>query len=81
MSSIEPKEKIRVYLLDDHSILREGFANALNDERDMRVVGQAATGAQVLKETVEIQPDIVITDLSRPTDDGRKAARRQPLRR
>jgi DNA-binding NarL/FixJ family response regulator len=62
--------KIRIFLIDDHPIVREGFARAIADESDMTVVGQAGTAADALKETLTIKPDVLLVDLNIPDRDG-----------
>jgi len=62
--------KINVYLIDDHPVVREGFARALADEPDMAVVGQAGTAAEALRETAQCKPDVVLVDLNIPDRDG-----------
>src|SRR4051812_46563136 len=69
MAEISPS-RIKIYLIDDHPIVREGFARAIADEPDMSVVGQAGTAADALKETVTIKPDVVLVDLNIPDRDG-----------
>jgi DNA-binding NarL/FixJ family response regulator len=62
--------KTRIYLIDDHPIVREGFAMAVANEADMTVVGQASTAGEALKETATVKPDVVIVDLNMPDRDG-----------
>ncbi len=62
--------RIKIYLIDDHPIVREGFARAIADEGDMEVVGQAGTAAEALKETLTLKPDVVLVDLNIPDRDG-----------
>src|ERR1700761_5754705 len=62
--------RIQIYLIDDHPIVREGFARAIADEGDMEVVGQAGTAADALKETITLKPDVVLVDLNIPDRDG-----------
>jgi DNA-binding NarL/FixJ family response regulator len=62
--------KIQIYLIDDHPIVREGFARAIADESDMLVIGQAGTAAVALRETVALKPDVVLVDLNIPDRDG-----------
>src|SRR6185437_8193048 len=62
--------RIKIYLIDDHPIVREGFARAISDEHDMEVVGQAGTAADALRETLTTKPDVVLVDLQIPDRDG-----------
>src|SRR5262249_16975604 len=62
--------RIQIYLIDDHPIVREGFARAIMDEPDMVVVGQAGTAGDALKETALLKPDVVLVDLNIPDRDG-----------
>jgi len=61
---------IRVYLIDDHPVLREGFAKALEAEPGMTVVGQAGTAAEALRDVQTIKPDVMLVDLNIPDRDG-----------
>ncbi|WP_437620227.1 response regulator [Sorangium sp. So ce1151] len=65
-----PASKLRIYLVDDHPVVREGFARALSDEPDMVVVGQAGTAADALRETASCKPDVVLVDLNLPDRDS-----------
>src|SRR5947209_4014045 len=62
--------KVRVFLIDDHPIVREGFARALADSPDIVVVGQADTAADALKEAPFAAPDVILVDLNMPDRDG-----------
>jgi DNA-binding NarL/FixJ family response regulator len=62
--------RIKVYLIDDHPIIRDAFARAIADEPDMELVGQAGTAADALRETMAAQPDVVLVDLNIPDRDG-----------
>jgi len=61
---------IRVFLIDDHPVLRESLARALNAESGMVVVGQAGTAGQALHEIPLAKPDVVVVDLNIPDRDG-----------
>ncbi|MEI9812180.1 MAG: response regulator transcription factor [Acidobacteriota bacterium] len=61
-------KKIRVLLADDHAILRKGVRLLLNSQPDMEVVGEAKTGREAIREAVELKPDIVVMDVSCPTE-------------
>jgi DNA-binding NarL/FixJ family response regulator len=61
---------IRVVLADDHPIVRDGLKKLLTLEDDIRVVGEAADGHEVLKLVEELKPDILLLDLRMPHLDG-----------
>lgn len=61
---------IRVYLVDDHVIVREGVASMLRQHPHFAVVGEAGDGATFLAEVVAAEPDVVLMDLRLPGMDG-----------
>ena len=67
------KGKISILIADDHLIVRTGLAALLGTERDFQVVGQAKNGIEAVRETVRLQPDVVIMDLMMPRKDGVEA--------
>lgn len=67
---------IRVLLVDDHDIVREGILLLLQSEADLCVVGQAADGLQALEEARRLQPDVVLLDIDMPRLNGLETARR-----
>jgi DNA-binding NarL/FixJ family response regulator len=62
--------RIKIYLIDDHPIVREGFARAIADEPDMVVIGQAGTAGEALKDAATMVPDVALVDLNIPDRDG-----------
>jgi two-component system, NarL family, invasion response regulator UvrY len=60
----------RVLLADDHTIVREGLRRLLEDDKEMRVVGEAGDGHETLRMARELRPDVVVMDLSMPGLDG-----------
>ncbi len=64
---------IRVLIADDHPIMRDGIAVALESSADMQVVGQAADGAEAIVRYRELRPDIALIDLQMPGVDGLQA--------
>jgi DNA-binding NarL/FixJ family response regulator len=67
--------KLRIFLADDHAILREGLKRLIDGEVDMEVSGEAADGAEALTSIEESKPDIVVMDLSMPKIGGAAATR------
>ncbi len=66
---------IRVLLADDHDILRYGLKMLLGLQPDMQVVGEARTGQEALEMAQELQPDVVVMDITMPEMDGLQACR------
>ena len=67
---------IRVLIVDDHEIVREGLRSVLQKHASIVVVGEAASGEQACESAASLQPDIVIMDLSMPGMNGTDATRR-----
>lgn len=68
--------RLRVLLVDDHPMVRDGLGALLNDQPDIEVVGEAASGEEALIEVARLQPDLVIMDVSMPGMGGIEATRR-----
>ena len=67
---------VDIVLADDHGVLRGGLRALLNSEDDLKVIGEAATGDEVLQIASEMQPDIVLLDLNMPGPGGIEVTRR-----
>ncbi|MFH8467751.1 response regulator [Streptomyces sp. NPDC017991] len=67
---------IRVLLADDQSLVRAGFKALLDAQPDIEVVGEAADGAEALREVRRLRPDVVLMDIRMPVLDGLAATRR-----
>ncbi|MEU7384633.1 response regulator [Streptomyces sp. NPDC088337] len=65
-----PDTPIRVFLLDDHEVVRRGVHDLLNDEPDITVVGEAATADQALVRVPALRPDVAVLDVRLPDGDG-----------
>lgn len=66
---------IRVLLADDHDILRQGLKMLLSLQQEMQVVGEARTGREAVEMAQELQPDVVVMDITMPEMDGLEACR------
>jgi DNA-binding NarL/FixJ family response regulator len=64
---------IRVLVVDDHPIVRQGLVSVLNDEDDLEVVGEASSGREAVALASRVRPDVVLLDLEMPDVDGVEA--------
>ena len=67
---------IRILLADDHTIVRQGMARLLEEQPDLKVVGEAINGQAVVDKALELVPDIIIMDIAMPLLNGIEAAKR-----
>lgn len=68
-------DKIKILIADDHSVVREGTRQILEDESDLKVVAEAADGEEAIKLAGSSGPDIAIIDISMPKVDGIEATK------
>jgi PAS domain S-box-containing protein len=81
--SVPPEERetasgghvLRVLLVDDHKIVREGIESMLAGELDMKIVGQAGNGREAVDLACRLAPDVVVMDVSMPVMSGDEATR------
>jgi NarL family two-component system response regulator LiaR len=66
---------IRVFIVDDHAIVRDGIRSLLATEPDIEVVGEAENGRDAVSRAQRLQPDIILMDLVMPEMDGIEAIR------
>jgi DNA-binding NarL/FixJ family response regulator len=66
-------DPIRILVADDHPVVRDGLVAMLGTQPDFEVVGQAATGREVLSQVAALGPDVVLLDLEMPEMDGVEA--------
>ena len=64
---------IRILIVDDHPLLREGITLILQDRTDMLVIGEARDGAEALEKFRELRPDVTLMDLQMPVMNGVEA--------
>ena len=69
-------QKIKVLVVDDHTIVRDGICTLLALAGDIEVVGEAANGSEALKMVKELEPNVVLMDVAMPIMDGLEATRR-----
>lgn len=65
-----PGSKVRVLLVDDHQLIREGLRRAFERAGDLEVVGEAGTVEQALALLARLRPDVLVTDVRLPDGDG-----------
>ena len=68
--------KLRVFLADDHAVVREGLKALVNAQPDMEVVGEAGDGRAAVRQVQELLPDVVVMDVSMPEMSGAQATER-----
>lgn len=69
MSKID-KSKIRILIVDDHSVVRQGMKHILSQTHDMVVVGEAENGNQALEQVEKIEIDVILMDIEMPGKSG-----------
>jgi NarL family two-component system response regulator LiaR len=67
---------IRVLVVDDHAIVRDGICALLATKRDIEVVGEAGNGKEAVSQAQSLQPDVILMDLMMPVMDGIEAIHR-----
>jgi two-component system response regulator DevR len=70
MADGEQDSAIRVFLLDDHEVVRRGVRDLLNDEPDISVIGEAGTVEQALVRVPALRPQVAVLDVRLPDGDG-----------
>lgn len=63
-------ETIRVFLCDDHTLFRQGMRKLLELEQEIRVVGEAGNGEELLENLKKVGPDVILMDIGMPRLDG-----------
>ena len=67
--------KIRVLIVDDHAVVRDGIRAVLALQRDVQMVGEAVNGKEAVEKALELLPDVVVMDIVMPVMNGLDAAK------
>jgi len=70
---------IKILMAEDHVITRQGICRLLEDEKDLKVIGEASDGEEAVQMVTEMQPDVVIMDIAMPKLNGIEATRQIKL--
>ena len=71
-----PRAELTVLLVDDHALVRRGFRRMLEDEPDIRVLGEASDGQDAVDAALKLRPDVIVMDFALPSMNGAVATRR-----
>lgn len=66
---------IKLLLVDDHAVLRDGLKTIIESEEDILIVGEAVSGKEALKHVAELSPDIILMDINMPDMNGVEVTR------
>jgi DNA-binding NarL/FixJ family response regulator len=69
-------KKLRIVLADDHEMFRQGIKSLIDQQPDLCIVGEAATGRAALEKVIELEPDLLVMDVSMPEMTGIQLAAR-----
>src|SRR5258708_1373347 len=70
MESVAPSGSVRVLLVDEHALFREGLGLALTGIDDISVAGEAVDGDDALEQSLRLRPDVVVMDVRMPEGAG-----------
>jgi two-component system, NarL family, response regulator NreC len=69
-------ECVRILIADDHTIVRHGLTRLIDEQPDLKVIGEATNGHMAVEKATELKPDIIIMDIAMPRMNGIEAAKR-----
>jgi DNA-binding NarL/FixJ family response regulator len=72
---LSERGQIRILIVDDHPVVREGLAGMISTQSDLEVVGEAGNGVEAIRQAEALKPDLILMDLQMPTMDGAVAIR------
>jgi len=67
--------KLRIFLGDDHTLVRQGFRKILEEQPEWEVVGEASEGREAVRQVLELQPNVTVLDIGMPLLNGIEATR------
>jgi len=67
---MDPRQPIRVFLLDDHEVVRRGLRDLLESDGDIEIVGESATGVEATSRIPALRPDVAVLDARLPDGSG-----------
>lgn len=74
-ASRQARDTIRILLVDDHAVVRQGLSRLIGEEPDMEIAGEAADGQMAVEMVRRVRPDVVMMDISMPKMGGIEATR------
>ena len=74
-SPIPPSQRLRILLVDDHAMVRQGLRSVLENYQDLEVIGEAGDGESAIALASSLKPDVVVMDINMPKIDGIEATR------
>jgi DNA-binding NarL/FixJ family response regulator len=66
---------VRILIADDHEVVRKGVRSILQSQQNLEVVGEATNGQEAVRKATQLQPDLIVLDVSMPILDGFSAAK------
>jgi len=66
---------VRILIADDHEIFRKGFQTLLRNQSELKIIGEAENGLELIAQAKKLEPDVIITDIQMPVMDGIEAVK------